>query len=122
MLSFNAGCKILLPYLSDVKTSSAIWPAVDHPEDDRIISQMMYGLPDLPPTTKRVPKKILVYSGLKDGMQRGSKSFDRQKCPVRECELTSDRSAARDADVILWQHHISLPSVPRPPGQIWMVS
>jgi len=102
--------------------SSWIWPDAAHPEDDRIISQMRYGLADLPPDSLPRPmKKILVYTGLRDGMQSGRSSFTRQKCPVDQCELTASRGATSSADVILWQNHLSTPGGVRPPGQIWMI-
>ena len=84
---------------------------------------MRYGLPDLPPDSPPRPmKQILVYTGLRDGMQTGQQSFKHLKCPVSECELTASRSAASTAHLILWQNHLSLPGGVRPSGQIWMVS
>ena len=94
-----------------------IWPDPDKP-DDRIISQMAYGLPA--DATKK-KKRILVYSGVRDGMNTGSSSFIAQKCPVTDCEITYSRADATTADLILWQDIVSLPNVPRPSGQIWMV-
>lgn len=109
-------------YFCHLDDSLWIWPDEKHPEDDRVISQMRYGLPELPPDSPPRPmKQILVYTGLRDGMKAGRQSFIDQKCPVTECDLTASRSASKTADLILWQNHLSLPSGARPQGQIWMV-
>lgn len=98
-----------------------IWPNNRNVDSDRILNQMMYKLADPPSEEPRVKKTILVYTGLRDGMKAGQKSFLDQKCPVNDCVLTAQQSQMSTADVVLWQNHFSRPYRSRPMGQIWMV-
>lgn len=106
-----------------IEASSAdIWPNEQNRESDRIINQMVYNLVDSPSGETPASKKILVYTGLRDGMKPGQQSFLDQKCPVSDCVLTADHTQMSSADVVLWQNHVNKPYHARPLGQIWMVT
>ncbi|XP_074660337.1 glycoprotein 3-alpha-L-fucosyltransferase A-like [Tubulanus polymorphus] len=99
-----------------------IWPELDI-YSDRIVTQMRH-MPNRTQYEKRKPddaqklKTILAWSGLRS-METGRRRFLTDNCPVNQCVLTSDRSKAGTADVILFNNYISKPPGPRPADQIW---
>lgn len=69
-------------------------------------------------TNSAKTKRILFYNGL-GGEAGGNTRLVADKCPVRNCDFTGDRSLAPSADVILWQHSVYPPFHRRPPHQVW---
>jgi len=66
-----------------------------YPGHDRIPEQLMY----LPPDQKSKdtqPKTILLWNGLGSwgGVPTGKDVFQREKCPVNNCEILGDRDHA----------------------------
>lgn len=102
-----------------------IWP---HEEDgDRITNQLMYippGYEQADNTSKPLKlKKILLYFG-RGGwhdLPMGRTVFQRDKCPVDRCELTTSHSQAANVDAIFFKDRFSWPKHKRSPNQVWIL-
>jgi len=117
----------MLPrYLSN-HTASKIFPE-QLPGHDRIPEQLMY----LPPPeagslnlqeSDEPLKKILLWNGASSwgSLKPGRGVFLKEKCPVSSCVLSSSRSEAESADLVIFKDHFSMPSFKRPLNQIWML-
>lgn len=98
------------------------------PRHDRIPEQLMF----LPPPEEGsqniqesdVPlKKILLWNGASSWgpLKAGRGVFLKEKCPVSSCVLSSSRSEAESADLVIFKDHFSMPTFKRPLSQIWML-
>ena len=88
----------------------------------RITQQLMYINQNK--TRNNTAKKILMWNGLVSwsGVDTGQKEFSKQKCPVNNCEIVTDRTESNSADLIIFKDHFySRPPGPRPRDQIWMI-
>ena len=103
----------------------SIWPSPGEPWDDRIEQQLRY----LPQRTSESIKEdrlrtILVYSSL-GATPPGREKFQRDKCPIDKCTLTTDVRWIAEADAIVFPYDpgVEVRSWPRrPPHQIWVLS
>lgn len=100
----------------------------DVPNSDRIPEQLMY----LPPKgsipenieESNVPlKKILLWNGAASwgSLKPGRGVFLKEKCPVSSCALSSLRSEAETADLVIFKDHFTMPTFRRPKDQKWML-
>jgi len=97
------------------------------PGQDRVPEQLMF----LPPESQHqniqetdVPlKKILLWNGASSwgSLKPGRGVFLKEKCPVSSCVLSSSRSEAESADLVIFKDHFSMPTFKRPLHQIWML-
>ena len=87
----------------------------------RIIEQLNYINPE---AFNKTVKKILMWNGLVSwsGVDIGQTEFLKQKCPVNNCDIVTDRTEANSADLIIFKDHFySRPPSPRPKNQLWMI-
>jgi len=102
-----------------------VWPE-EAPKEDRIPDQLMF-VPDSVPNNQddsEAPlKKILLWNGASSwgGLKPGRGVFLKEKCPVSSCVISSNRADADNADLILYKDHFSMPTIPRPLDQVWML-
>lgn len=103
------------------KRVAKLFPSED--PSDRIVNQLMYIPPEYSEETAPM-KKILVYNSLGSWniQKEGQSRFIKDKCPVNKCILTANREEAANADAILYKDQFILPSVPRPPNQVYMLT
>ncbi len=47
--------------------------------------------------------------------------FIKEKCPVNSCAVTSSRSDASKADLVIFKDHFTRPTFARPEKQLWMI-
>lgn len=106
-------------------TRSNVWPNPADPDDDRIVRQMRYvprSLLKANQSDQHGSKVILVYTGMGGwAAQPGQQTFLEQKCPVNRCYVTANREFQDTADVLLFKHGVSVPSIQRSPRQIWVL-
>jgi len=95
---------------------------------DRVAEQLMY----LPPKgyvpeniqESEVPlKKILLWNGASSwgALKPGRGVFLKEKCPVSSCVLSSSRTEADSADLVIFKDHFTMPTFKRPLHQKWML-
>jgi len=111
----------------ELKISQALFPE-DLPNNDRIPEQLMYLPPEgvVPENTQEseVPlKKILLWNGASSwgALKPGRGVFLKEKCPVSSCALSSSRSEAETADLVIFKDHFTMPTFKRPLHQKWML-
>jgi len=100
----------------------------DLPRHDRIPEQLMY-LPHSENSNRNIQesdvplKKILLWNGASTwgSLKPGRGVFLKEKCPVSSCVLSSSRSEAESADLVIFKDHFSMPTFKRPLHQIWML-
>lgn len=115
ILSSNrTGWKEYLQYKSQ---GTRVWPDLGD-ADDRILSQIHLVHED--PVGQKL-KKILMMSGLDEGMRPGRSRFIDHKCPVNQCAITDRREDAATADALLFKDSVNRPPYQRPPRQIWVL-
>jgi len=98
------------------------------PQEDRIPDQLMYLPPEgtIPKNQddSSVPlKKILLWNGASawGGLKAGRGLFLKEKCPVSTCVLSTTRSEAESADIVLFKDHFTMPYFKRSASQLWML-
>lgn len=109
---------------------------------DRITNQLMFVPPNYEETKNEGRlKTILLYNGLgpwnvKQGIAltdsdsshdsiykftSGQTIFTNAKCPVDTCQITPNRDAAKDADLILYKDHYIPTGIAKHPRQLYML-
>lgn len=104
-------------YLQYQMTGTRIWPEPGENED-RVLNQIHLVHAD--PAGQKL-KKILMASGLDQGMVPGQSRFIDHKCPVNQCSITDHIEDAPTADAILFKDYINHPATHRPSKQIWVL-
>ncbi len=96
--------------------------------NDRIPDQLMYVppkgfVPDNPEDPSTPLKKILLWNGISSwgGHRAGRGVFLKERCPVNSCVLSSSRTDASEADLVLFKDHFTMPTFKRPKKQLWMM-
>ena len=94
-----------------------LWPE-EVPGGDRIIEQLEWGAGA---GEVRPMKRVLVWSGLGSWGRLKSGAAEFAGCPVRECEITTERAAVASADLVVFRDHLAQQPRTRPPHQAWLL-
>lgn len=87
---------------------------------DRITNQLMFVPPDYEPVGA-ANKTILLYDGLEPWAvaSEGTALFQELECPVYTCSITSNRTLAEKADLILFKDKYETIEAPRSSNQVY---
>lgn len=105
-----------------------ILPEEVDPGEDRVTNQLMFYPPKgSGPENMEDPdvplKKIMLWNGVNSwgNTRPGRGLFIKSKCPVNSCAITSNRQEVKDADLVLFKDHFTMPTFQRPKDQLWMI-
>jgi len=107
---------VRLPERSGGGARSLWWSESDESPDDRILAQMRH-VPRKYRRDEAEVRTIYMPGGLGNEPE-GQEKFIVEDCPVNNCRLTSDRSAARTAEMRLLQADALFYHAKKPPQQV----
>lgn len=101
------------------RSNTNLFPDPSNVYNDRIIQQLSFSPPEAPNNQDHL-KVILAFSGT-GGVPEGREQFEKDKCTVDTCHITSDVRWAHKADAVLFNFDPGPDTWDKPSHQVWVL-